>query len=192
MELLSWIQEPDQLLHTFYARDYESEVTRVVERGPYTLTLVAVDNVSGTIADFTSTLEVMVDDIEDGTTIRCDVFTVQDQLTISKSNTFYCVIALNEPILSADPPSPPSNVMVVEGDYETGNFSMTIFWEEFGGVVDEYRIQTNTTTQSTISTTTTTVVLEGEYNVPLEIRVSAINCAGSSAEVTEQVIVGMC
>ena len=61
-----------------------------------------------------------------------------------------------------------------------------------GSVVDEYRIQTNTTTQSTISTTTTTVVLEGEYNIPLEIRVSAINCAGSSAEVTEQVIVGMC
>ena len=77
--------------------------------------------------------------------------------------------------------------MVVEGDSETGKFSITISWEESGGVVDEYRIQTNTTTQSTIST-----VLEGEYNVPLEIRVSAINCAGSSAEVTEQVIVGMC
>ena len=83
--------------------------------------------------------------------------------------------------------------MVVEGDYETDNFSITISWEEeSGGVVDEYRIQTNTTTQSNISTTTTTVVLEGEYNVPLEIRVSAINCAGTSAEVTEQVIVGMC
>ena len=94
MEILSWIQEPDQLLRTFYARDYESEVTRVVEEGPNTLTLVAVDNVSGTIADFTSTLEVMVDGY--GTTIRCDVFTVQDQLTISKSNTFYCVIATNQ------------------------------------------------------------------------------------------------
>ena len=81
---------------------------------------------------------------------------------------------------------------VVVGDYETDNFSITISWEESGVVVDEYRIQTNTTTQSNISTTTTTVVLEGEYNVPLEIRVSAINCAGSSAEVTEQVIVGMC
>ena len=82
--------------------------------------------------------------------------------------------------------------MAVEGDYGTDRFSITISWEESGGVVDEYRIQTNTTTQSNISTTTTTVVLEGEYNVPLEIRVSAINCAGSSAEVTEQVIVGMC
>ena len=78
--------------------------------------------------------------------------------------------------------------MAVISDYETNNFSITISWEESGGVVDEYRIQTNTTTQSNISTTTTTVVLEGKY----EIRVSAINCAGTSAEVTEQVIVGMC
>ena len=83
----------------------------------------------------------------------------------------------------------PISTIFVEGDYETDNFSITISWEESGGVVDEYRIQT---TQSNISTTTTTVVLEGEYNVPLEIRVSAINCAGSSVEVTEQVIVGMC
>ena len=42
--------------------------------------------------------------------------------------------------------------MVAEGDYETDNFSITISWEESGGVVDEYRIQTNTTTQSNIST----------------------------------------
>ena len=102
----------------------------------------------------------------------------------------YCVIAHNT--LSAGSPSPPPNVMVAVDDYETDNFSITISWEESGGVVDEYRIQTNTTTQSNISTTTTTVVLEGEYNVPMEIRVSAINGAGSSAEVTEQVIVGMC
>ena len=56
----------------------------MVEEGPYTLTLVAVDNVNGTIADFTSTLEVMVNDIEDGTTI---VFNDRHHLTISKSNT---------------------------------------------------------------------------------------------------------
>ena len=45
---------------------------------------MAVDNVSGTIADFTSTLEVIVDDIEDGTTIACDTYTNEDHLTISK------------------------------------------------------------------------------------------------------------
>ena len=52
--------------------------------GPYTLTLVAVTNVNGTIADFTSSLEAMVDDIEDGTSIACDILTVENHLIISK------------------------------------------------------------------------------------------------------------
>ena len=84
--LLTWIQEPDQELRLFVPADYESEERRVIERGPYTLTLVAVDNVSGSFADLTSTLEVMVDDIEVGTTIACDVFDDEDQLTISKTS----------------------------------------------------------------------------------------------------------
>ena len=52
--------------------------------GSYTLTLVAVTNVNGTIADFTSSLEAMVDDIEDGTSIACDILTVENHLIISK------------------------------------------------------------------------------------------------------------
>ena len=84
--LLTWIQEPDQALRLFVPADYESEERRVFERPPYTLTLVAVDNVNGSFADLTSTLEVMVDDIEDGTTISCDVFNNRDQLTISKTS----------------------------------------------------------------------------------------------------------
>ena len=87
-------------------------------------------------------------------------------------------------------PSPPPNVIVKTDDYQPDNFSIIISWESGEDeVVDEYRILTNTTTQS-ITTNTTTVVLEGKYNIPLEIRVSAINCAGTSAEVTEEVFVG--
>ena len=84
-------------------------------------------------------------------------------------------------------------MIVVATGYHTHNFSMNISWDEerSGEVVDEYRILTNTTDYF-ISTNTTTVVLEGEYNIPLKITLSAINCAGSSAEVTEQLIVGMC
>ena len=78
--------------------------------------------------------------------------------------------------------------MVNIDDYQPDNFSIIISWEP-GEVIDEYRILTNTTTQS-ITTNTTTVVLEGKYNIPLEIKVSAINCAGTSAEVTEEVFVG--
>ena len=98
-------------------------------------------------------------------------------------------------LFTVGPPSPPANVMFEVGDYHTHNFSIIISWdeeeEESGEVVDEYRILTNTTDHF-ISTNTTTVVLEGEYNIPLQITLSAINCAGSSAEVTEQLIVGMC
>ena len=93
------------------------------------------------------------------------------------------------------PPSSPANMIVVATGYNRHNFSIIISWdeeeEESGKVVDEYRILTNTTDHF-ISTNTTTVVLEGEYNIPLLITLSAINCASSSAEVTEQLIVGMC
>ena len=84
-------------------------------------------------------------------------------------------------------PSPP---VVKTDDYQPDNFSIIISWESGEDeVVVEYRILTNTTTQS-ITTNTTTVVLEGKYNIPLEIRVSVINCAGTSAEVTEEIFVG--
>ena len=84
----------------------------------------------------------------------------------------------------------PPNVMVRTENFQPDNFSIIVSWESGEDeVVDEYRILTNTTTQS-ITTTNTTVVLEGVYNIPLEIRVSAINCAGTSAEVTEEVFVG--
>ena len=59
-------------------------MTRVVEEGPYTLTLVAVDNINGNYADFTSTVEVMVDDIENNTNITCQIFTEYQFIIISK------------------------------------------------------------------------------------------------------------
>ena len=81
--------------------------------------------------------------------------------------------------------------MVVTNNFQPENFSIIISWETVEYVlVDEYRIEINTTTQS-INTNTTSVVLEGKYNIPLEINISAINCVGSSAVVTEEVNVGM-
>ncbi|CAI8005190.1 hypothetical protein GBAR_LOCUS4091, partial [Geodia barretti] len=140
----------------------------VIEEGPYTLTLVSVDNDDGdSFADFTSTLEVAVDDIANRTNISCVILGNQTHLVIYKIRA----------------PSPPSNVIVKTENFQPDNFSIIISWESGEDeVVDEYRILTNTTTQS-ITTTNTTVVLEGVYNIPLEIRVSAINCAGTSAEV---------
>ena len=134
-----------------------------------------------------------MDDIDNGTDITCATFRNTSQLLIYKPGKekihihlhYYCY-AFHLGLLSL-----PSNVMVVADDFKPYNLSIIISWEapEYG-LVDEYRIEINTTTQ-TISTTTTSVVLEGEYNIPLEINISAMNCAGSSAEVTEEINIGI-
>ena len=80
--------------------------------------------------------------------------------------------------------------MVRTENFTPNTFSITLSWESGEDeVVDEYRIHTNTTPQY-LTTTSRSVALEAKYNIPLEIRVSAINCAGSSPEVTEEVVVG--
>ena len=68
-------------IYVFFADDYETEETRTVQRSPYTLTLVSVDNVNGAVADFTSTLEVMEGDISNGTSITCEFFNDENHLT---------------------------------------------------------------------------------------------------------------
>ena len=76
---LGWRDQNGQI-DVFTASDPESSV---IEEGPYTLTLVAVDNDDGdSLADFTSTLEVMVDDITNGTNISCAIFRNQKHLVI--------------------------------------------------------------------------------------------------------------
>ena len=52
----------------------------MVQEGPYTLTLENL-SMSG-LADFTSTLKVMVDDIDNGTDIECAVFMRMDSRLI--------------------------------------------------------------------------------------------------------------
>ena len=57
----------------------------VIEEGHYTLTLVSVDKDDGdSVADLTSTLEVMVDDIANRTNISCDIVRNRTHLVIYK------------------------------------------------------------------------------------------------------------
>ena len=76
-------------------------------------------------------------------------------------------------------------------EFHSGNFSIVLSWDPplDDVLVDSYRILSNTTMHP-ISTTNYTVVLEGMYNIPQQITLSAINCAGSSEEVTKEVHVG--
>ena len=73
---IAWLQENRQI-RAFIIDDYEGQ-SEEFHDDPYTLTL-AVDNIITTdddneIGDFTSTLEVMVDDIDNGTDITCGIF----------------------------------------------------------------------------------------------------------------------
>ena len=54
----------------------------MVEIDPYSLTLVVKENVNGYSADLTSTLEVMVDDITNGTNISCAIFRNQKHMVV--------------------------------------------------------------------------------------------------------------
>ena len=91
---MTWRDQNDAI-GGFSASDPES---MVIEEGPYTLTLVSVDNDDGdSVADLTSTLEVMVDDIANRTNISCIIFRIQKHLVIykiselSKKSIFVCV-----------------------------------------------------------------------------------------------------
>ena len=76
--IITWLENNRQI-YFFVVSDYENEETRVFHDDPYTVSLIAVDNIITTdddneIGDITSTLEVMVDDIDNGTDIECAIF----------------------------------------------------------------------------------------------------------------------
>ena len=95
---MTWFENNRQI-HVFAISDYDSEETRVVHDDPYTLTLIAVDNITtdGQIGDFTSTLEVMVDDIDNGTDITCATLDNTDHIVIyiASELSFTCGIFQN-------------------------------------------------------------------------------------------------
>ena len=87
---LRWEAVPGLSEKLFIPDDIDTDSDRVVE-SPFTLTLVNVSNrtqPSGGLADLTSTLEVMVDDIDDGTNIRCKGTTDEDYVVIQKRGCY--------------------------------------------------------------------------------------------------------
>ena len=73
---MAWRDQTHEI-HVFFASDFETEENRVVTDGPYTVTLVAIDSQTNSL---TSTLEVMVDDIANGTNITCLTFSEQNHI----------------------------------------------------------------------------------------------------------------
>ena len=77
---MAWRDQTHEI-HVFVASDFETEENRVVTDSPYTVTLVAIDSQTNSL---TSTLEVMVDDIANGTNITCLTFSEQNYTLICK------------------------------------------------------------------------------------------------------------
>ena len=78
-------------------------------------------------------------------------------------------------------PLPPSDVTVVTDDFTTENFSVFLSWMK-SQRADNYTISLNTTTDI-VTTDMTSLYQEGAYNLPLQVTLSATNCAGTSSEV---------
>ena len=85
---LRWEAVPGLSEWTFIPNDIDTDSDRVVVEGPFILTLVDVSQPSGGVADLTSTLEVMVDDIDDGTNITCKGTTDEDYVVIHKRGSY--------------------------------------------------------------------------------------------------------
>ena len=80
-------------------------------------------------------------------------------------------------------PLPPSDVTVVTDDFTTENFSIILSWTKSQSA-DTYTISLNTTTDIvTTDMTMYSLYQEGAYNLPLQVNLSAVNCAGTSSEV---------
>ena len=87
---MTWRDQNGQI-DGFVTNDNESSV---IEKGPYTLTLVSIEKYDGEFfANFTSTLEVMVDNITNRTNISCALFMNRKHLVIYKISNLqkqYC------------------------------------------------------------------------------------------------------
>ena len=90
----------------------------------------------------------------------------------------HCYIIL--PITLPGSPVFESQVAVENSNFQTETFSILLSWDVQNATYVE--ISVNTTLQPACTSSTTGCVLEGEYNVPYLINITAINCAGAAEE----------
>ena len=86
-QYLTWFYQNNETL-SFFPPDINNEELTVIHNSLYTFTLVAVDNPVDFVADITSTLEVMVDDIDNGTNITCQTSGDEEHKLIYKASKY--------------------------------------------------------------------------------------------------------
>ena len=79
-------------------------------------------------------------------------------------------------------PLPPSDVTVVTDDFATENFSILLSWTKSQSA-NNYTILNTTTDIVTTDMTMYSLYQVGAYNLPLQVTLTAMNCAGTSSEV---------
>ena len=90
--------------------------------------------------------------------------------------------------LFTDPPIRPSGFTVETRDFSRENFTILLSWEVQRTDDIYYTVTVDTTlTFTTHNTSLLPIILEGIYNIPVNVSLTAINCAGISASVTEHV-----
>ena len=94
IETMTWLANGLQIT-VFTVSDYDSEGTGLFHNDPYNIMLtLTIDNImtvgqGNRIGDFTSTLEVNTDDIDNGTVITCAIFQNYHQLIIYIASKFF-------------------------------------------------------------------------------------------------------
>ena len=72
---------------------------------------------------------------------------------------------------------------VITDDFQQENFSVLFSWmDQDAAQINTYTVSVNNATPAV--TNTTTLLLEGHYNLSLEISLRATNCAGSGQQIT--------
>ena len=87
------------------------------------------------------------------------------------------------------PPSVPYNLTAVTYNYTTETFIIELTWMHMAQDIDTYKIHVSVNTTYYINTTH--IILMGQYTIPVKVNVSAINCAGTSEDATQEVYQGI-
>ena len=86
-------------------------------------------------------------------------------------------------------PPPPPDVEFIITSYSVENFTTCLTWQSHKS--DMYYLINTSKSDLRYNQTSTEICLRAEYNIPLQVSVVTVNCAGKSEPVTSNISIGM-